>query len=278
MRFKFSDLGQRALSAIPMVVVLALAIAFEQPSMLALSLIIAIIIGLELSGLLKTKAGRTARLVLAAIPLLIITAAGFLVLANYQIDATPLWFYLVVGVVVLDIFIASLIAIRKLDSAVATWPFLAALYFSLTVAHLPAIASLENGYAWLILAFIGPMASDVSAYFTGSVIGRHKLAPKISPGKSWEGVIGSLLVTPAVIIGLNYLFGLALGIWGSLGLGLGIAILATLGDLFESWLKRRFKVKDMGTLFPGHGGLLDRLDSLAPNFVLVFWVGLVISL
>lgn len=125
---------------------------------------------------------------------------------------------------------------------------------------------------WLVFFACIVVAADVGAYFAGSRLGKHKLAPAISPGKTWEGVYGALVC--AAIIGLA-------GGWiahAPAGLLVGVIVLALVtvvfsivGDLFESLMKRHAGVKDSGTLFPGHGGLFDRMDSLVaalPVFVL----------
>lgn len=109
------------------------------------------------------------------------------------------------------------------------------------------------------------VASDTGGYAVGSLLGTHRLAPTVSPGKTWEGLAGSLVL--ACVVGV---VGASAGIPGLLGaepyvgvfLGLGVVATATLGDLAESLLKRDLELKDMGRLLPGHGGLLDRLDSM----------------
>lgn len=103
-------------------------------------------------------------------------------------------------------------------------------------------------------------ANDVGAYFAGSTLGRTKLAPAISPNKSWEGVIGGALLGLGVAAAYAALFGLPMGPW--LGLALPVTVFGTLGDLSESRLKRMVGAKDSGILLPGHGGFLDRFDSL----------------
>lgn len=103
-------------------------------------------------------------------------------------------------------------------------------------------------------------SNDVGAYFAGSTLGRTKLAPSISPNKSWEGVIGGLLLGLLVAWGYARIFGFAEGAW--MGLAPLITLFGVSGDLLESRLKRLLGVKDSGTLLPGHGGFLDRFDSL----------------
>lgn len=124
----------------------------------------------------------------------------------------------------------------------------------------------DAGLAWVGFAFLCTWGADTMAYFVGIALGRHKLAPKISPHKSVEGLLGG--VAGAAVVGL--LLGPTIGVlrWQGALLGVAIALVATLGDLTESSLKRAAGVKDSGRLLPGHGGVLDRFDSSL--FVLPF--------
>lgn len=107
------------------------------------------------------------------------------------------------------------------------------------------------------------VCSDVGAYAVGVLIGRHLLAPRISPKKTWEGFAGSLVAASVGGgIALSAFFGAA--VWQGLVFGVAVAVAATAGDLGESFLKRRLGVKDMSALLPGHGGIMDRADSLLP--------------
>jgi phosphatidate cytidylyltransferase len=105
-------------------------------------------------------------------------------------------------------------------------------------------------------------AADIGAYFAGRAFGRHKLAPSISPGKTWEGVVGGLLAV-ALYGALWLLLESTLTVpFPGFILLLAMASLSVVGDLFESWLKRQAGIKDSGHILPGHGGVLDRIDGL----------------
>ncbi len=129
---------------------------------------------------------------------------------------------------------------------------------------------------WILYVFLMVWCADSGAYFVGRKLGRHKMAPNVSPNKSMEGLAGGLVTGLLVVIGISVfslkLTGMALFAFVVLS---AITILASvLGDLFESMLKRRADVKDSGTILPGHGGILDRIDSLlsaTPIFALGFW-------
>ncbi len=139
-----------------------------------------------------------------------------------------------------------------------------------------AMAAMPNG-ALVILAFILlPVANDTGGWFAGVLFGRHPIAPSISPKKSWEGFVGSVL---AALLIAWLMCGLVLGMawYWVIAFGLLTPVFATAGDFAESLLKRDLTVKDMGSLFPGHGGMLDRIDSIlfcAPVCYLLFALGL----
>ena len=123
------------------------------------------------------------------------------------------------------------------------------------------LLSAEDGVARMFVFILTTVASDIGGYVAGVLFGRHPMAPTISPKKSWEGFAGSVLFCVAVgslsvhfLLGHSWVIGLALGV--------GVAIAATVGDLMESLIKRDLGIKDMSHILPGHGGIMDRLDSL----------------
>lgn len=122
---------------------------------------------------------------------------------------------------------------------------------------------MPHGHWWTLLALMIVWAADIGAYFSGRAFGKHKLAPQISPGKTWAGAYGALVAGVVVTL----LGGWLLDVRGAQLLGLGLLALLTVaasivGDLIESLMKRHAHVKDSGTIIPGHGGLMDRLDSV----------------
>ena len=133
------------------------------------------------------------------------------------------------------------------------------------------LRELDNGRDWVYLALFSTFAVDTCAYFTGRAIGRHKMAPAISPRKTWEGFAGGYAGGSAAVLLLNYFLGLRIDAAPALLIGAMLPAAASGGDLFESWIKRRAGVKDASGLIVGHGGVLDRLDSLLFTFPLV-WV------
>lgn len=118
--------------------------------------------------------------------------------------------------------------------------------------------------------------SDTAAYFVGKKFGKHKLAPQISPGKTWEGVMGALLAVLCYAMALGYYLEETISFVIMLTFAvIGLAILGIIGDLFESQLKRQVGIKDSGTILPGHGGVLDRIDALTsmlPTAALIYLI------
>ncbi len=146
---------------------------------------------------------------------------------------------------------------------------LVALYVPLLAGFAVLLAVPDDGVA-RVLAFIATVVcSDVGGYAAGVLFGKHPMAPSISPKKSWEGMAGSVLA--CVIVGVS-LFTLTFHQpwWGGVIFGVAIAVSATIGDLGESLIKRDLGIKDMGDLLPGHGGLMDRLDSLLPSAAVAY--------
>jgi phosphatidate cytidylyltransferase len=146
----------------------------------------------------------------------------------------------------------------------------------LGLARLLAVAPSGHGAALLLFMLLLVWAADIGAYFVGRRFGRLKLAPEVSPNKTWEGVVGGTLLGLVVAIAGAYWFHAALPAF--VGLGLAVVGTSIIGDLTESMFKRFAHLKDSGSLLPGHGGVLDRIDSITsavPFYVLgLGWLGL----
>jgi phosphatidate cytidylyltransferase len=170
----------------------------------------------------------------------------------------------------------GLLARRQKEGAFNSWVWTVAgiLYVGWLLGHLVALRGLEDGRNWVFFILFVTWASDTFAFFVGRKFGRHKLAPGISPGKTWEGAAGG--VVAAVIMSILFFtptpFRLPLTSWQAIPLAVLVSIFGQLGDLVESMLKRNMGVKDSGSLMPGHGGVLDRIDSLVFASVVVYYV------
>lgn len=155
--------------------------------------------------------------------------------------------------------------VAELGGVVLGW-----LYLPLLLSHMVLLHAMPYGKRWVLLVLIMTMVCDSSAYFVGTAWGKHRLYPAISPKKSIEGAIGGLLG--------SVLAALAAHMWlvpytswlDCLMVGVLAGTCGQMGDLFESMLKRSANIKDSGTIFPGHGGMLDRIDSLLFSFPAVY--------
>jgi len=171
------------------------------------------------------------------------------------------------------VFVAELYRKQPQPFTNIAFTLLGVLYVALPFGLLHKIAYLPEYYTWepILGLMLLIWAADTGAYIAGKNFGKNKLLERVSPGKTWEGWVGGTILTLAVAYGLSlYLQDLALYQW--IGIGVIVAIFGVLGDLVESLLKRSLGVKDSGTLLPGHGGILDRFDSLimAIPFIIAF--------
>ena len=140
-----------------------------------------------------------------------------------------------------------------------------------TLGHAARLEMRPDGPGWLLFLLLTTFSVDSAAFLVGRAWGRRRLAPAISPGKTWEGAFAGFVAGVAVAPILGALLALPLSVAEGLGLGAGMAVLAQLGDLAESLLKRSVGVKDAGVLVPGHGGVLDRYDSIVFPLLLVYY-------
>jgi phosphatidate cytidylyltransferase len=165
---------------------------------------------------------------------------------------------------------------EKLEGAMVDWSLTLAIavYLGWPLSLFPLIRGYQigvsNGFWWLLTLLGGVWGFDTGAFFVGHFLGRHKLAPRISPAKTWEGAFGGLIFSIAAAL-LFAMLPLGVPWYLALLLGLLIAIAATLGDLAESLIKRQTHVKDSGQFIPGHGGMLDRIDSLLFAVIVVYF-------
>ncbi len=135
------------------------------------------------------------------------------------------------------------------------------IYCGLPVLALTLIRRQPEGVVYLLWALALVWTCDIGAYFSGRTFGGPKLAPVISPNKTWAGLIGGVAAASLFGLAMHHFYGLPLRLTAATPV---LAVLAVLGDLYESWIKRRAGVKDSGTILPGHGGVLDRLDGVVP--------------
>jgi phosphatidate cytidylyltransferase len=175
----------------------------------------------------------------------------------------------------------TIIAHSKFTIRDAVYTIAGLIYIGLPFSHLTLLrftdssilltkfGTISTGAAYLWIALVGTWATDTFAFFTGTYLGKHKLAPSISPGKTWEGTIGGLIGSVVAIAILGSF--LKISLINSIFIGLLIGVVAPIGDLVESAIKRFAGVKDSGRLLPGHGGVLDRFDSIMLTVPTVYY-------
>lgn len=183
---------------------------------------------------------------------------------------TPL---LITSAIVLSLF--GLLTRRQKEGTFTSWVWTIAgiLYIGWLLSHLVALRGLDSGRNWVFLVLFVTWVSDTTAFLVGRGLGRHKLAPTISPGKTWEGTIGGICggIAVSTLFFTPTPLQLPLTSGQAILLGAITSILGQVGDLVESLLKRNLGVKDSGNLMPGHGGILDRIDSLILAGIVVYY-------
>ena len=189
--------------------------------------------------------------------------------AGWEVAGLPLPLYVALGV---GAFAAVGWALRRPSDLMSRLRLaVGPVYVGFFVAHAVALRGAPDlaGLEWLLFALLTTFAADTGAFFVGRTMGRHRIAPTISPGKTWEGALGGFLVAIGVGAALAALTDLPF--WAALAVAAGIGVVGQIGDLLESRLKRAAGAKDAGGFLPGHGGLLDRLDSLVLTIPLVYY-------
>lgn len=172
--------------------------------------------------------------------------------------------FMALTLLVLAFCLIALFRLREIRQAAtdAALILMGFLYVPLLLSHLIMIRMLPHGVSWLFLIMVIVMAGDSAAYYVGTSFGKNKLYPAVSPKKSVEGSLGGLAGSVVGALASKFLFFPELTIAHCIATALLLGVLGQLGDLFESLVKRSCGVKDSGVIIPGHGGILDRMDSI----------------
>lgn len=169
------------------------------------------------------------------------------------------------------LFVLMLFSNRQVRITDIAMLIMGLIYIPFLLSNLLFIKRLEFGSIMVWLVFVGSFVTDSGAYFAGTLLGKHKLCPSISPKKTVEGAVGGVVVCGlgfllfALIVNLffgGFLYGMRMSYGITFVLGVIVSVMAQVGDLTASLIKRQFGIKDFGNLFPGHGGMLDRCDSI----------------
>ena len=250
--------------------VACIVVCFLNPT--AMSALFALVTGLtvwEFTGLVNNRPAVSVNRFISTVA----AVYWFLAMVGFCSGLTPPTVFIPYLVTLVYLLIAELYT--KAEDPVNDWAYtmMAQLYIAVPFSLLSVLA-FRSTPAGVMYTYLMPLSvfvflwiNDSGAYCCGSLLGRHKLFPRISPGKSWEGSIGGFVfvaAAAALIWYLTDLYGvndLQLNLWQWIGLGLVVAVFATWGDLVESLFKRTLGIKDSGNILPGHGGMLDRFDS-----------------
>ncbi len=280
------SVGQRWLTALIAIPIVLLFVWFGGWWAFAATSMVAAIIMYELRNMLRHAGYHPLMLVSLGLSILFLLAAMF---PRQQLLLLEIGF----GAFLLISF--SWLFFRKnLDGAVVDWSLTLAIavYIGFPMSYFLLLrgydASAWQGFSgmwvylprgtwWLLMVLLGVWGFDAAAFFTGRSFGRHKLAPRISPAKSWEGVFGGFVLSIAAALVLT-VKPLDVPWYLAIVLGILVGIAAVLGDLAESLIKRQTHVKDSGQFMPGHGGLLDRVDSLLFAAIVVYFFALCVGL
>ena len=266
-RSSYAEITARLVSAAIVLPILAMAVWVGSTWFLFLVVAFASIGAIELCLMMERRGRRPIKLV-AAVWSMSLVVGAYLIAVGLPLKIT------VFGAAAVIFFTFVLLIAYRYRTQVGLKDLgltaLASISTGGLLAYAPMLRDIEQGRDWVFTVLIVVISVDTFAYVVGRLLGRTSLAPTISPGKTWEGAIGGVLgglmgVSVAVsLLGLNL-------VWTTiLSLGLLMAVAAQLGDLLESAVKRWAAVKDSGRIIPGHGGVLDRLDSIVLPLVLVY--------
>ncbi|HHV94622.1 MAG TPA: phosphatidate cytidylyltransferase [Firmicutes bacterium] len=231
-----------------------------------------LVLAASVAAVFELRAMMVEMKVTASGPLMYVGAAALLAAIYVRGEAliAPLLFAVFVSAAVLELISGSARPFSR-----GGLVLMAVLYGAFLPGHFLLLRAQPQGLALLFLVLLGTWVTDTGAYFVGTRWGRHRLAPTISPKKSVEGAVGGILLSALVTQYVNSR--LQIGLLPGWVLGTVIGIAAVAGDLFESALKREAGVKDSGWILPGHGGVLDRIDSLLFTVPVVYyltkWIG-----
>ena len=266
-------LRQRVITALLLIPLPVAAIWFGEPWFTILIAIFGVLAAFEFCRLGNTVGFSPASYLGLIFILVFIISRNPDLLSRLETSLDPALISLFILVAALVLILIWIMLRRQKDGTIVNWAWSIGgiIYIGWLLGHVVALRGLADGRSWIFFILLATVASDTTAFFIGRAVGRHKLAPQISPNKTWEGaiagvigaVIFSLLFPPAELFSATnpfHIHGLSYG--EAILLGVLVSVFGQLGDLAESLLKRKTGVKDSGNLLPGHGGILDRLDSI----------------
>lgn len=267
-------LKKRVLTSVIALPVLIAAVWFNDSlswlPFLTISIAVASVLSyLEFSRLLRQSRTQVFTIygVIVTLLMILLRDADILAALGEIIDAGWIPFVLI-ACMVLPLLVSSLLIRRKEKSAFnrmsGLWTVIGIIFIGWMLGIYVGLRGFQDGRNWVLFALFLTFAYDTAAFFTGRSFGRHKMAPHISPGKTWEGAVGGTVgaILISLLFTLSTPFGLPIAWYHALIMAVMVSVFGQTGDLIESAFKRYTGVKDSGHALPGHGGFLDRIDSL----------------
>jgi phosphatidate cytidylyltransferase len=255
----------RIVTAVVLALIVIPAIAFGGGIGVAVLVAVFTAAGLwELSTSLNDLKSGLGKWITPALGVLVVTA--FWALPYAQVFSVVVFLPLVV-------LVLHLLLYHVIDNTVesASGMIFALSYVAIPLSHAVLLRRLDNGAAWILLVLFTVCLGDVGAYFTGKYFGKHRITPNVSPGKTAEGLVGVLIGSFAGVSIVKLAFPSLPDFFRVLvPLALLLAVVGPLGDMVASAVKRKVGIKDYGSIFPGHGGVMDRADSLIPAIPVAF--------
>ena len=204
---------------------------------------------------------------------------ALLLVGQYSVGITQ-FLYISLITIMLGMFVTLLWAIifSEKRAIYRTWLItsLGAIYIGFCLSHALALRNFgvegDLGKDWILFSLILIFTSDTGAYIVGKTVGKHHMAPTLSPNKTWEGTIAGFLLVIMAALSINEMFFPRIIYWQVLLISATVGLMAPIGDLFESKLKRIYGLKDTGAILPGHGGMLDRMDSILLAIPFVYYL------
>lgn len=275
-------MGKRILSAIPVIVIVALAAIFQSWILVALAVILALATQFEIVRAFDTNGKPVVKYMSYAFAVVLAAFfVGFFVLMQKGVNASgwmPAMLIIAFVVLIMLTFIISMFSQRYDAQSVSTTIFtfvypqlFLALFYMIILSHI------GNYYGMLVMflmVFVPAMLSDTLAYFTGMAFGKRKLCPKISPKKTVAGSVGGVIGGIVGAILITVLFWGGKNVIGFVVSGAVLGAVSQFGDLSASFIKRSLNIKDFGKILPGHGGIVDRMDSILFCIPVVFIISI----
>ena len=265
-------LKQRIITGAALVVALIVILILGTPFVEMAIALLASIAVMELFGAVKLSDNKL---------LMIISIIGTVGLVAVQCFGAQ-FFNPIMYVYILVLFVIYMSNMQKVSFEEITKTFFITIYVAFMFAHIIVVRNMEYGNFLIWVVLIGAFITDTAALFGGKYFGKHKLCPKLSPKKTIEGsisgIIGCIVCTLIFCLICNIGFGLETNYLWAIFVGFGASVVSQLGDLSASCIKRQFGIKDYGKIFPGHGGVMDRFDSLFFVAPFVYYMLLIIPI